>query len=142
MKHLERDTFRVLFVDDNNSRISQIAEAIGNALCQDGFVFSSAGIKALKVTDETVAFLKEKGHDISSNISKSVDNIPNLDHYQVVVALSNSGQNIFPTPPTKTISIAWELGQAEGDNEASYNLLRQNINDLVQAILGHTSNNK
>ena len=142
MKHLERDTFRVLFVDDNNSRTSQIAEAIGNALCQDGFVFSSAGIKALKVTDETVAFLKEKGHDISSNISKSVDNIPNLDHYQVVVALSDSGQNIFPTPPTKTISIAWELGQAEGDNEASYNFLSQNINDLVQAILGHTSHNK
>ena len=101
-----------------------------------------SGISAEKVTEETITFLKDKGHDISDNISKSVDNLPNLDHYQVVVALSETGQNAFPAPPTKTISIAWELGQAEGDNEASYNFLSQNINDLVQAILGHTSNNK
>lgn len=141
MKHLGRDTFRVLFVDDDNAGASQIAEAIGNALGQANFVFSSAGISAEKVTDETVGFLKAKGHDISGNISKSVDNIPNLDHYQVVVALSESGQNAFPAPPTKTISIAWELGQAEGDNDATYNFLEQNINDLVQAILGQSGSN-
>ena len=141
MKHLGRDTFRVLFVDDNNAGASQVAEAIGNALGQANFVFSSAGIKAEKVADETVAFLKGKGHDISSNISKSVDNIPNLDHYQVVVALSDTGQNAFPTPPTKTISIAWELGQVGGDNDATYNFLEQNINDLVQAILGQSGRN-
>ena len=138
MKHLGRDTFRVLFVDDNNSSTSQIAEAIGNALGQANFVFSSAGIKAIKVTDETVAFLKEKGHDISSNISKSVDNIPNIDHYQVVVALSETGQNAFPIPPTKTISIAWELAQAEGSMCATYTFLEQNINDLVRAIIGQS----
>jgi len=141
MKHLGRDTFRVLFVDDNNAGTSQVAEVIGNALGQANFVFSSAGIKAEKVADETIAFLKGKGHDISSNISKSVDNIPNLDHYQVVVALSDAGQNAFPAPPTKTISIAWELSQAAPSIEETYSFLKQNIEDLVQAILGHTSNN-
>ena len=141
MKHLGRDAFRVLFVDDNNASTSQIAEVLGNALGQANFVFSSAGIKAEKVADKTVAFLKEKGHDISSNISKSVDNIPNIDHYQVVVALSETGQNAFPAPPTKTISIAWELGQAAGDMEAAYNFLEQNINDLTQAILGQSESN-
>ena len=141
MKHLGRDTFRVLFVDDNNAGTSQVAEVIGNALGQANFVFSSAGIKAEKVADETIAFLKGKGHDISSNISQSVDNIPNLDHYQVVGALSETGQNAFPTPPTKTISIAWELGQVGGDNDATYNFLEQNINDLVQAILGQSGRN-
>jgi phosphate transport system protein len=141
MKHLGRDTFRVLFVDDNNASTSQLAEAIGNGLDQANFVFSSAGISAEKVTQETITFLKGKGHDISSNISKSVDNIPNLDHYQVVVALSETGQNAFPTPPTKTISIAWELGQAEGDMNATYTFLEQNINDLVQAIIGQSREN-
>ncbi len=140
MKHLGRETFRVLFVDDNNSSTSQIAEAIGNALGHDNFVFSSAGINADKVTDETVAFLKSKTLDISNNISKSVENVPNLDHYQVVVALSDSAQNAFPAPPTKTISIAWELGQEAGNMESVFNFLEKNINDLVQAILGHASN--
>ena len=48
--------------------------------------------------------------------------------------------NTFPAPPTKTISIAWELGQEAGNMESVYNFLEKNINDLVQAILGHASN--
>ena len=141
MKHIGREVFRVLFVDDNNSNASQMAEAIGNSLNQESFVFSSAGINAETIEAGTIEFLKAKGHDVSNNISKAVANIPNLDHYQVIVSLSKQGASAFPTPPTKTISIAWELGQAEGDNEATYTFLNQHINDLVQAILGHTSNN-
>jgi len=141
MKHIGREVFRVLFVDDNNSKASQIAEAIGNSLNQESFVFSSAGINAETIEGDTIDFLKAKGHDVSNNISKAVANIPNLDHYQVIVSLSEQGASAFPTPPTKTISIAWELGQAEVDPDATYNFLSQHINDLVQAILGHTSNN-
>jgi len=70
-----------------------------------------------------------------------VANIPNLDHYQVIVSLSEQGASAFPTPPTKTISIAWELGQADKNDDSAYDFLTRHINDLVQAILGHTSNN-
>ncbi len=141
MKHIGKEVFRVLFVDDDNSNSSQMAEAIGNSLNQESFVFSSAGINAEKISDNTIDFLKAKGHDVSNNISKAVANIPNLDHYQVIVSLSDQGRDAFPTPPTKTISIAWEIGQAGADNDATYNFLNHQINDLVQAILGHTSNN-
>jgi len=141
MKHIGKEVFRVLFVDDDNSNASQIAEAIGNALNQQSFVFSSAGISAEKISTETIGFLKSKGYDVGNNISKAVANIPNLDHYQVIVSLSEKGLSAFPTPPTKTISIAWDIGQTEGNNDATYNFLNQQINDLVQAILGHNSNN-
>ena len=141
MKHIGREVFRVLFVDDNNSKASQMAEAIGNSLNQESFVFSSAGISAETIEAETINFLKAKGHDVSNNISKAVANIPNLDHYQVIVSLSEQGASAFPTPPTKTISIAWELGQAENNDDSAYDFLSRHINDLVQAILGHTSNN-
>lgn len=141
MKHMSKEVFRVLFVDDDNSSASQIAETIGNTLDQPSFVFTSAGIESKKISSETVAFLKAKGHDIGNNITKSVDNIPNLDHYHVVVALSSLGTKAFPTPPTKTISIAWELGQAAPSIEETYSFLNQNIEDLVQAILGQSENN-
>ena len=141
MKHIGREVFRVLFVDDDNASASQIAEAIGNALDQPRFVFTSAGIAAKSITNETADFLKAKGHDISNNISKSVDNIPNLDHYQVIVALSNLGANAFPAPPTKTISIAWELAQAAASISETYTFLNRNIVDLVQAILGQSRSN-
>ena len=141
MKHMSKEVFQVLFVDDDNSSASQIAEAIGNTLDQPNFVFSSAGIESKKITPETVAFLKAKGHDIGNNITKSVDNLPKLNHYHVVVALSSLGTKAFPTPPTKTISIAWELGQAAASMEETYTFLNQNIEDLVQAILGQSEGN-
>ena len=141
MKHIGKEVFRVLFVDDDNASASQIAEAVGNALDQPRLVFTSAGIAAKSITSETAGFLKSKGHDISNNISKSVDNIPNLDHYQVIVALSDLGTNAFPAPPTKTISIVWELGQAAASMEETYTFLNQNIEDLVQAILGQSEGN-
>ena len=141
MKHIGKEVFRVLFVDDDNASASQIAEAVGNALDQPRLVFTSAGIAAKSITSETADFLKSKGHDISNNISKSVDNIPNLDHYQVIVALSDLGTNAFPAPPTKSISIVWELGQAAASMEETYTFLNQNIEDLVQAILGQSEGN-
>ena len=141
MKHIGKEVFRVLFVDDDNASASQIAEAVGNALDQPRLVFASAGIAAKSITSETTDFLKSKGHDISNIISKSMGNIPNLDHYQVIVALSDLGANAFPAPPTKTIGIAWELGQAAVSMEETYTFLNQNIEDLVQAILGQSEGN-
>src|SRR5687768_6422747 len=43
LKHSGSEVFRVLFVDEHNSCRSQIAEAIGSALRQPKFVFTSAG---------------------------------------------------------------------------------------------------
>ncbi len=48
-KHPGGDVFRVLFVDDDNSCASQIAEAIGNSLGQPQFVFWSAGLHCKSV---------------------------------------------------------------------------------------------
>lgn len=138
MKHIGKEVFRVLFVDDDNTCTSQIAEAIGNSLGQPSFVFTSAGINAKALAPETTEFLKAKGYDINNNISKSVDNIPSLDRYEVVVALSDLGADAFPAPPTKSISVSWNLEQAEDSLEKLYDLLNQNIADLIQAIQGHT----
>jgi phosphate transport system protein len=139
IKHLKTKTFKVLFVDDNNAHTSQIAEAIGNALNQENFVFSSAGITSKNIADSTIKLLKDKGHDTSNNISKLVENIPNLKNYQVIIALSEASQKVSPSPPTKTISINWELDKILDDPNATYDFLEKNINDLVQAILGEES---
>ena len=65
-----------------------------------------------------------------------MENLPNLNNYQVIISLSEASQKIYPQPPTKTISIQWEINQIEGDPNAKYNFLNKNINELVQAILG------
>ena len=89
-----------------------------------------AAIKSLSNSSGTSAV------DVSNNISKAVANIPNLDHYQVIVSLSKQGASAFPTPPTKTISIEWDLGKVSGSLDETYDYLKRHVKDLVRAIHG------
>ncbi|MCL4709558.1 phosphate signaling complex protein PhoU [bacterium] len=146
IKHQGVEVFRILFVDEGNASTSLMAEAIGNRLGISKFIFSSAGITPKPIDPGTVSFLQEKGVDISRQSSKYVNQIVNLEHYQVIVALSETAQTAFPPPPTKTVSIPWEVqdpSQAQGTPEEvhavyekTYSYLETHIRDLVQAILG------
>lgn len=147
MKHMGSEVFRVLFVDDNDACLSQMAQGIADALGLSEFVFSSAGISPQTVDSGTITFMKEQGCDISNHIAKSVEVIPNFEHYQVIVALSEKARSIFPKPPTKTVCIEWILtnpaseGSADRTGyESAYQFLQANIKDLTQAILGENIN--
>jgi phosphate transport system protein len=146
LKHTGSEVFRLLFVDEYNACRSQMAEAIGNSLQQPKFVFSSAGLTREPIDPRTVLFLREKGIDISRYTSKAVDQIPHLDHYQIIVALAKQAQQVFPPPPTKAVCLDWSVpdpSQVKGSPEevqaayeATYQFLKAHIRDLVEAILG------
>jgi phosphate transport system protein len=145
-KHSGAEVFRLLFVDENNSCRSQMAEAIGNLMKQPKFVFSSAGLEREPIDPTTINFLRDKGLDISRATSKAVDQVPHLDHYQIIVALAKEAQKIFPPPPTKAVCLDWSLpdpSKASGSAdeirtayEDTYKFLKAHIRDLVEAILG------
>ncbi|MGH7495939.1 MAG: phosphate signaling complex protein PhoU [bacterium] len=153
IKHQGTEVFRVLFVDNGNSSRSQMAEGIGNALGLNKFIFSSAGISPRGGLDpRAVRFMQEKGINISRQNSKSIEQIPNLEHYQVIIALSKDAHRAFPSMPTKVVSIPWELpdpvqvrGSAEEVHSAYehvFQFLELHIRDLVQAVLGEENLNK
>jgi protein-tyrosine-phosphatase len=145
-KHRGAEVFRVLFVDEHNACRSQMAEGIGNALGQPKFIFGSAGLEPWRVDKTALTFLKEKGVDISRNSSRSIEQVPNFDHYQVLVALAEEARRIFPPPPTKVVCLDWSIrdpskvtGSADeirAAYEETYTFLRAHIQDLVEAILG------
>jgi phosphate transport system protein len=146
MKHLGTEVFRVLFVDETNSCTTQIAEAVGNSLQFENFIFSSAGIEPRRIDERTMRYLLDKGIDISNKITKSVDHIPNLEHYHVVIAFSKTAKKVFPPPPTRTIGMRWKVkdpSEFEGTEdeiqeayENTFGYLKQQVQDLVQAFLG------
>jgi phosphate transport system protein len=146
-KHKGTEVTRMLFVDGHNSCRSQMAEGIANSLNQPKFLFSSAGLDPQPVDAATVAFMKEKGIDISRQTSKGVHQIPNLDHYQVIVALTPEAKKMFPTPPTKTVCLDWSVidpsrvkGTAAEDRAAfdqTFRTIQAHLHDLVEAILGN-----
>jgi len=75
-----------------------------------------------------------------------VDRIPNLDHYQIVVALAPEAKRIFPGPPTKTVCLDWSVkdpSKVQGTSaeiraayQQTYEFLHAHIQDLVEAVLG------
>ncbi|MEK7729540.1 MAG: phosphate signaling complex protein PhoU, partial [candidate division KSB1 bacterium] len=145
-KHRGTEVFRVLFVGNGNSSRSQMAEGIGNALGLSKFVFSSAGMIPGTVDSRTITFLQEKGINISRHFTKPISQIPNLDHYQVIVALSKEAEQAFPPAPTKTVAISWEVEDpslvqgppqlAQQAYEKTFQFIDTNIRNLVEAILG------
>jgi phosphate transport system protein len=148
LKHSNSDLFRLLFVDEHNSCRSQMAEAIGNSLGQPKFIFASAGLDATAVDPTTISFLKERGLDISRHSSKGLDQIPHLDHYQIIVALAKEAQRVFPPPPTKAVCLDWSVrdpstvegtpAEVRAAYQETFDFLQAHIQDLVEAVLGDT----
>jgi phosphate transport system protein len=144
-RHRVREGFRVLFVDEDNSCTSQIAEAVANQKAPRRFTFASAGIQAGVVDPRTIQFLADKGIDASHQRAKVVSDIPELDQVQVIVALCKEGQKAFPKRPAKTLGIDWfvpnpskvrgNVAEIRTAYEAAFDSLSNHIDDLVQAIL-------
>jgi phosphate transport system protein len=150
-RHLPREGFRVLFVDDTNGCMSRIAEAIGNQLGARRFSFSSAGVTAGAVDPQTIWFLAEKGADISHKASQSVAQVPQLDYVQVIVTFCEEAEKAYPPEkPDKVLNLQWRVPdpskargtpeEVRGEYERAYQSLSNHIRDLVNAILGDDQN--
>ncbi|MCU0609663.1 MAG: phosphate signaling complex protein PhoU [Chitinispirillaceae bacterium] len=146
VKHPGAEVFRVLFIDDHNRCRSLMAEAIAAAQNQPRFIFTSAGIEPLSIDHATVAFMKDKGFDLTRAVPRSVHQIPNLEHYQVIVALSEGARTYFPKRLRKTIFLDWlvdDCSKKEGDPaqvtqayENTFQYIQSQVNDLINAIIG------
>ena len=144
-KHKGADAFRILFFDLDNACLSQMAEAIGSALRQPRFVFSSAGATPRPVDERLVKFMAEKGIDISAQQSKSLDQVPDWQQLQVVVALGAQARKALPARPGKTIFFTWPVkdpAAADGSPaavheafESACQQLDAHIKELVGAML-------
>jgi arsenate reductase len=145
-KHPGAETFRVLFVGEHNACRSQMAEAIAQSLGQTKFIFSSAGIDPRAIDPRTLAFMREKGFDMGRMAPKAIYQVPNLDHYQVIVGVAKEAQQAFPRSPRKMVYIDWSIddpSRLKGSDaeihaayEATFRFLSSHVRDLVGAVLG------
>jgi phosphate transport system protein len=146
LRHLVRQDFRVLFVDQTNGCLSRIAQAVAANLDARRFTFHSAGISAGAVEPQTIRFLAEKGVDVTHEPSKSVDQIENLEQVQVIVALCREAEAAFPQKPSKALCLQWLVPdpslargapeELRAEYERAFDSLATHTRDLVQAILG------
>jgi len=144
LKHAHREGFNIVFVDETNACLSQMAEAIARKIAPDKLSFRSAGIASLAVDPQTIRFMESQGLDLSTHTSKSVAALEHLDD-QVVVALTPDAEKAFPLFPPRALHLSWSItdpsklvGHPEDLSKAfdrAYKDLENHIRDLVAAIL-------
>jgi phosphate transport system protein len=142
-KHPGADTFRILFVDRHNSCLSRMAEAIAQSLKLDRFVFSSAGLEPRSLDRSVVEFMQGKGCDLSRMAPRALYQVPNLEHYQMIVALSPDVNQAFPAQG-KTIFLDWPVAapalltgtpaEQQAALEKAFQFLSSQVRDLVEGL--------
>ncbi len=143
-KHMGGEVWRMIFIDDHNACNSQLAEGIAQSLNQPKFIFSSAGLDPKPIAPGAIEFLASKGIDISKATPKSIDQIPNLEFSQILVALDPVARKAFPAG-TKAVCLDWTLpdpsqttGSAEqkaAAYEAAFTTLHSHIEEILEAVL-------
>ncbi len=101
----------ILFLCVANSARSQIAEGIARSLAPAGTKIWSAGSRPTEVRPEAIAVLREIGIDISSQRSKSVDEIP---AQEVDTVITLCGEEECPLFLGKARRLHWGLSDPAG----------------------------
>jgi len=141
-KHKTGDRFRILFLDLTNGALSQMAEGLATALHPQGFVFTSAGITPQPLDRRVVDFMARKGIDISRQTSKSLEQVPEWQRYQVIICFNAQAREAIPVHPGKVIYFTWPIDDplksasaSESEFEAAHRALDSQIRELIGAIL-------
>jgi phosphate transport system protein len=137
VKHRDLMELGVVFLDATNSRASQMAEAIGRGLRNPNFRFMSAGAEPAPLDPALIEFMRQKGYDLSDVQSKRTSDVPEIDSAQVFVILSPRARSIAPANP-RAVTLEWIIDDPS-DYKRTFEFLRKNINDLVTALLGRSS---
>lgn len=145
-KHKAPEAFRILFVDQHNHCRSQMAEAIATTMAHPRLLFSSAGLDPSPIDPRLVEFLAEKGLDISERQrAKSLDQIPNLEVYHVVVAFDADVYSSLRFRRTPMVVFDWHVADPSAEPgplaehrqayEDAFAFIRGQLQDLVEAIV-------
>ena len=141
-------TFNILFVDEDNSSLSQLAEAIARINHPTIGNYRSAGrIKAQALNSNLVKFMQEKGIDYSDAEPVAIEQLTTkeISEQHVVVGLQGEISSYLPRVPFHTSVIEWGLGEAPEDEDiheydSIYRQLAILIKDLMELLRGEGAN--
>lgn len=145
VRHKHGDGFFIVFLDQTNSCLGQMAEAIGRALAVPRFSFASAGRVPQPVDPRVSRFLSARGIDISQQTSKSLEQLSDWEHAQVIVGLDRRAFEGLGLRSNKPIILDWSMedplrisDNADAQQRAfdsAFNTIQAHLKELVAAIL-------
>jgi protein-tyrosine-phosphatase len=122
----------MLFVCVENSCRSQMAEGFARALGGSSAEVYSAGSRPSgRVDARAIAFMREKGIDISSQQSKGLDDLPPL-RWDAIVTMGCG--DACPTLPARR-RMDWDLPDPKHLDDAGFRDVRDRIEREVRTII-------
>ncbi|BCT93237.1 low molecular weight phosphatase family protein [Lysobacter helvus] len=122
---------RVLFVCIENSNRSQMAEAFARMHGGDAVEAMSAGsAPSGRINPKAVRFMAERGYDLATHASKSLDDIDG--EFDAVVTMGCG--DACPWVPAKRRE-DWALQDPRDMDDAGYRAVRDDIESRVRALL-------
>ena len=127
---------RVVFLCGHNAARSQMAEGFLRAFGGDRFVAESAGTVATELHPLAVRAMREIGIDISTQRSKSIDELAGPFDVCVTVCDANC-----PIPPSAGLQLRWKFADpavargTEAERLAAFRVVRDGLAKRVRALV-------
>jgi len=136
-----RKVYHILFMDDDNSCLSQLAEAVARKHFPESGVYASvAGREAAgNIASGLPEFMDAHGMDVSSAAPKAFDMTPaELNRFHVVVGLSGPVTDYMGRIPFQTTALDWRLASVPDDcscSEKDYENIHRELSVLIKDLM-------
>jgi len=139
--------YRILFLDEDNSGLSQMAEAIAQRNFPNSGHYSSAGRYASAELNPIITeFMQAHGFEFNGISPKKLDMTAHeLSELHVIVSLQGAVKTYIPEIPFHTVAMEWDVGtlptgltpeQINQQQEAIYREIAVRVQDLMQILRG------
>ena len=123
---------RVLFVCIENSNRSQMAEGFARTLGRGRVTAFSAGSRPSgQVNPRAMQFMKEKGIDLTVQLSKGLDDLPKVNWDYIVTMGCGDACPFLPA----RYRIDWDLQDPKHLDDAGFRGVRDRIEALVKGLI-------
>ena len=137
--------YNILFIDEDNSTLSQLAETIARKNHPDICHYRSAGrTPAATISPQLISFLDSMSVDSSALTTTGLADISQheISEQHVIISLQGNVTSYFEKIPFHTNVLQWDVSSEseseseEQDMENLYRTLALHIKDLLELLLG------
>ncbi len=130
---------KILFLCTGNSCRSQMAEGWAGELAKGRYQAYSAGVEKHGLNPNAVQVMAEAGVDISGQVSKLVEDLPEKEFDYVITLCGHAAENCpMFMGPAKRIHVGFDdPARAGGDEESvleAFRKVRDEIRDYVSGL--------
>ena len=131
-------SYRLLFLDEDNSLLGPMAQAIAARNFPQCGEYDTAGKRAAAAVNENLdRFVAERGVELKTLIPKALDPADELTAYHVIGSLQGPVHTHIEAVPFHTIALEWKMDDVAGEElENLYRELAAQIGELMTTLHG------